>query len=62
MGIPLFMDGRRKSPRSIARACTVAEGWGYMRDYRTDRDGHISRVDFDYVRNPADTDPKGQRY
>jgi len=52
MGIPLFLNGRRRSPRSIARACKIAEGGGYMRDYSEDQEGRISRVDFDYIEDP----------
>lgn len=44
------MHGRRRSPRSIARACMIAEGGGYMRDYTEDTHGRITRVDFDYIR------------
>ena len=50
MGVRLYMHGRRRSPRSIARACMIAEGGGYMRDYTEDTHGRITRVDFDYIR------------
>ena len=49
MGIPLYLDGKRRSPRSIARACMLAECGGYMRDYREDKEGRIKRVDFNYI-------------
>ncbi len=50
MGIRLYMNGRRRSPRTIARACMIAEGEGYMRDYTEDNHGRITRVDFDHIR------------
>lgn len=49
-GIALYLDGEPSSPKSIARACTLAEGGGYMRDYTEDETGHIARVDFHYIR------------
>lgn len=49
-GIALYLDGEPSSPKSIARACTLAEGGGYMRDYTEDETGHISRVDFNFIR------------
>ena len=49
MGIPLYLDGKRRSPRSIARACMLADRGGYMRDYREDKEGRIERLDFNYI-------------
>ena len=40
-GIQLFMDGEPSTPKDIAKACLIAEGGGYMRDY--------ARVDFDRI-------------
>ena len=37
------------NPKSIAKACQIAEGGGYMRDYVEDEQGRIARVDFDFV-------------
>lgn len=37
------------SPKSIAKACQIAEGGGYMRDYTEDDKGQIARVDFDFI-------------
>ena len=48
-GIALFLNGEPSTPKSIARACTVAEGGGYMRDYTEDEEGHIAKVNFDFV-------------
>lgn len=50
MGVRLYLNGRRRSPYSIAKACMIAEGEGYMRDYTEDTRGKITRVDFDYIR------------
>lgn len=48
-GIQLFMDGEPSTPKNIARACLIAEGGGYMRDYTEDETGRIARVDFDLI-------------
>jgi hypothetical protein len=48
-GIALYLNGEPSSPKSIAKACQIAEGGGYMRDYTEDEAGHIARVDFDFV-------------
>jgi hypothetical protein len=50
-GISLYLDGLPSSPKAIARACIIAEGCGYMRDYTQDDDGKIASVSFDYVRH-----------
>lgn len=48
-GIALFLNGKPSTPKSIAMACTIAEGGGYMRDYTEDEKGHIAQVNFDFV-------------
>lgn len=48
-GIALYLNGEPSSPKSIARACTVAEGGGYMRDYTEDEKGRIAQVSFDFI-------------
>lgn len=48
-GIALYLNGKPSSPKSIAMACTIAEGGGYMRDYTEDESGRIARVDFDFI-------------
>lgn len=50
-GIALYLNGIPSSPKSIAKACTVAEGGGYMRDYGEDEHGRIARVNFDFIRD-----------
>ena len=50
-GVALFLDGKPSTPKCIAKACTFAEGGGYMRDYTEDEPGHIVRVNFDFVRD-----------
>ena len=40
----------RSDARAIAKACQIAEGGGYMRDYVEDEKGRIARVDFDFVK------------
>ena len=49
LGVSLYLEGEQSNPRAIARACQIAEGGGYMRDYTEDGQGHIARVDFDFV-------------
>lgn len=49
LGIALFLDGQPSSPKNIARACTIAEGGGYMRDYTEDEKGRIAKVEFNFV-------------
>ena len=44
------MDGKPSTPKDIAKACLIAEGGGYMRDYTEDETGRIARVDFDLIR------------
>ena len=48
-GIALYLNGEPSSPKDIAKACTIAEGGGYMRDYTEDEKGRIARVDFDFI-------------
>lgn len=48
-GIELYLNGQPRSPKYIAKACTVAEGAGYMRDYTEDEKGRIARVSFDLI-------------
>ncbi len=35
-------------PEPLQKACQIADGGGYMRDYTEDENGHIARVDFDF--------------
>ena len=44
------LDGTLSNPKTIAKACQIAEGGGYMRDYVEDEKGRIARVDFDFVK------------
>lgn len=50
-GIALYLDGSPSNPKSIAKACIIAEGCGYMRDYTEDENGRIAKVSFDYIKN-----------
>ncbi|MBQ0000528.1 MAG: hypothetical protein KBT01_03185 [Clostridiales bacterium] len=50
-GIALYLDGCPSDPRSIAKACMIAEDGGYMRDYTEDERGRIAMVSFDFIRN-----------
>ena len=35
-GISLYLNGILSNPKTIAKACQIAEGGGYMRDYVED--------------------------
>lgn len=50
-GISLYLDGNPSTPKSIAKACQIAEGGVYMRDYTEDETGKIACVSFDFVRD-----------
>lgn len=50
-GVELYLNGEPHSPKYIARACMVAEGGGYMRDYTEDENGQIARVSFDFIKD-----------
>jgi hypothetical protein len=48
-GIELYLNGKPSSPKAIAKACIIAEGCSYMRDYTEDEKGRIATVRFDPV-------------
>ena len=48
--ISLYLEVKLSNPKTIAKACQIAEGGGYMRDYVEDEKGRIARVDFDFVK------------
>lgn len=50
-GIDLYLNGFPSTPKRIAKACTIAEEGGYMRDYAEDESGRIARVDFALIKN-----------
>ena len=50
-GISLYLNGILSNPKTIAKACQIAEGGGYMRYYTEDEQGRIARVDFDRIKN-----------
>ena len=50
-GVELYLDGSPSQPKTIARACMIAEDGCYMRDYTEDENGRIARVDFDRIKN-----------
>ena len=49
-GISLYLNGILSNPKTIAKACQIAENGGYMRDYISDEKGQIARVNFDFVK------------
>ena len=48
-GVSLYLDGAPSTPKSIAKACQIAEGGVYMRDYTEDEQGKIACVSFDFI-------------
>ena len=48
-GVQLYLNGEPSTPKNIARACIIAEGGGYMRDYTEDEKGRIVTVNFDLI-------------
>ena len=48
-GTALFLNGRVSNPEEIAQACILCEDAQYMREYITDRCGHVFGLDFTYV-------------
>lgn len=50
MGIPLFLNGRKTTPKRIEKAYRIAEEGDYMRDYIQDEEGRLQGLSFDYVR------------
>ena len=49
LGVSLYLEGEPSNSTAIAKACQIADGGGYKRDYTEDEKGHIARVDFDFV-------------
>lgn len=47
--IHLLLNGHPSSPSDIAKACQLAEGGVYMRDYTENQQGKIVCVNFDFV-------------
>ena len=45
-GISLYLNGILSNPKTIAKACQIAEGGDYVEDEK----GRIARVDFDFVK------------
>lgn len=48
-GVSLWLDGRPSTPKSITKACKIAEEGTYMRDYVRGENGEVERIQFDYV-------------
>ncbi|MCF0132486.1 MAG: hypothetical protein HUJ72_01325 [Blautia sp.] len=49
-GVSLYLDGELSTPKSIAKACLIAENGVYMRDYSEDEKGRIACVSFDFIK------------
>ncbi len=49
-GVRLTLGGKECSPERIARTCIMSENCNYMRDYVTDGDGRVVRVDFNKIK------------
>ena len=50
-GVELRLDGQPSTPKSISRACRIAEEGDYMRDYIwNEGGGNLKRISFDFVK------------
>ncbi len=49
-GTSLLLDGTGARPEDIAMSCVFNEECDYMRDYITNREGHLEKLNFDAVR------------
>lgn len=45
-GVELWLDGQPSTPKSICRACKVAEEGTYMRDYVNNPEGSVQSLGF----------------
>ena len=50
MGIPLYLNGKKSTPKRIEKAYRIAEEGVYMRDYIQDDTGKLKGSSFDIVR------------
>ena len=50
MGIPLYLNGKKSTPKRIEKAYRIAEEGVYMRDYIQDDTGKLKGLSFDFVR------------
>ncbi|MCI5701022.1 MAG: hypothetical protein MR308_11695 [Lachnospiraceae bacterium] len=50
-GVELRLDGQPSTPKSISKACFIAEEGTYMRDYIRNESGEVECIQFDYVTN-----------
>lgn len=48
-GVALWLDGQPGTPKSISKACVIAEEGTYMRDYIRNEEGELERIQFDFV-------------
>ena len=49
-GVELQLDGRPSTPKSITRACKIAEVGEYMRDYVYNGKGELKSLSFDFIK------------
>lgn len=50
-GVALRLDGQPGTPKSISKACMIAEEGSYMRDYIRNARGEVECIQFDFVKN-----------
>lgn len=50
MGIPLYLNGKKSTPKRVEKAYRIAEEGVYMRDYIQDDTGKLKGLSFDFVR------------
>lgn len=49
-GVELRLDGQPGTPKTISRACRIAEEGNYMRDYIYNEAGDVKELSFDFVK------------
>lgn len=50
-GISLWLNGKKSSPKEIAKAHKVAEDGIYMRDYVQNEKGEVEKIQFDLIKH-----------
>lgn len=48
--VELYLQGKKSTPKKIAKACTAAEDGTYMREYECDADGKVRRLRFQWIK------------
>lgn len=49
-GVSLWLDGQPSTPKTIAKACKIAEEGTYMRDYIQNEEGEVEHIQFNLIK------------